>query len=95
MANNSEEIRPPDPWNDGPWNEIASLVLFVVGLVVLLALVSYSATDGSWNNPQAEGTVRNLVGPFGANLADLLYQLFGLTALVPPLTFCAWLVAVE
>lgn len=88
MANNSEEIRPPDPWNDGPWNEIASLVLFVVGLVVLLALVSYSATDGSWNNPQAEGTVRNLVGPFGANLADLLYQLFGLTALVlPPLLF--------
>ncbi|MFZ4984068.1 MAG: DNA translocase FtsK 4TM domain-containing protein [Blastocatellia bacterium] len=85
---NNEEIKQPDPWNDGPWNEIASLVLFVVGAVTLVALVSYSSADSSWNNPQNDDQIRNLVGPFGANLADLLYQLFGLTALIlPPVLF--------
>ncbi|MFM8392318.1 MAG: DNA translocase FtsK 4TM domain-containing protein, partial [Acidobacteriota bacterium] len=88
MIDHSEEIKKPDPWNDGPWNEIASLVLFVTGLVILLALVSYSGADPSWNNLPSENRVRNLVGPFGANLADLLYQFFGLTALtIPPVLF--------
>ena len=89
MVNNSEEIKQPDPWNDGPWNEIASLVLFVVGAVILLALVSYSSADNSWNNLSGASKVVNLVGPIGANLADLLYQFFGLSALLLPLAFFA------
>ncbi len=88
MIEQSEEIKKPDPWNDGPWNEIASLILFVTGLVILLALISYSGNDSSWNNLPRENQIRNLVGPFGANLADLLYQFFGLTALtIPPVLF--------
>lgn len=85
MIDQSEEAGKPDPWNDGPWNEIASLILIVAGLVILLAMISYKASDPSWNNLPSESQVNNLVGPFGANLSDLLYQLFGLSALaIPP-----------
>ena len=85
MSDQSEEMKKPDPWNDGPWNEIASLVLFGIGIVTLLALGSYRSADVSWNNLPAAKVTYNLVGPFGANLADLLYQIFGLTAFAIPL----------
>ena len=84
-----EPDRAPDPWNDGPWNEIASLLLFAAGMVLLLSLISYSSADPSINALRTETRIRNLMGPFGANLSDLLYQLFGLTSLFLPLALFA------
>ena len=84
-----EPDRAPDPWNDGPWNEIASLLLFAAGMVLLLSLISYSSADPSINALRSETRIRNLMGPFGANLSDLLYQLFGLTSLFLPLALFA------
>lgn len=91
MATQKKKVQsevPPkrDAWNEGPWNEIASLVLFVAGFVVLMALVSYSSTDPSFNAVRSAGKTRNWVGPFGANLADFLYQTFGLAALFVPIS---------
>jgi hypothetical protein len=44
-------------WNDGPWNEIAGIVLIGIGLVILIALLSYTSNDPSINttgkNPRA------------------------------------------
>jgi len=88
-APSPEPERAPDPWNDGPWNEIASLLLFAAGMVLLLSLISYSSADPSINALRSETRIRNLMGPFGANLSDLLYQLFGLTSLFLPLALFA------
>ena len=75
---------------DSPWNEIIGLILMGVGLVLLLALLSYSSGDVSWNSTGSavpNPSTRNLIGPMGAKIADFLYQAFGLAALAIPLTF--------
>jgi S-DNA-T family DNA segregation ATPase FtsK/SpoIIIE len=72
---------------DSPWNEIIGLILMGVGLVILIALLSYSSSDPSWNSTGANGTARNLIGPMGAKVADGLYQAFGLAAFLVPATF--------
>jgi len=51
----------------------------------LLCLGSYSNNDPSFNNNLNPRHITNLGGVFGAHLADLLYQTFGLTALLCPL----------
>ena len=73
-------------WDEGPWNEIAGIVLIGIGLVIMMALVSYSADDPSWNSTGAYKRARNWIGPVGAQLADMLYQFFGLAALFVPIT---------
>jgi S-DNA-T family DNA segregation ATPase FtsK/SpoIIIE len=86
-------ITQPDPpprrsaWDDGPWNEIAGILLIGVGLVIMLSLVSYSSDDPSWNSTGAYTKARNWIGPVGAQIADVLYQFFGLAALLLPITF--------
>ncbi|MDX2031885.1 MAG: DNA translocase FtsK [Blastocatellia bacterium] len=72
---------------DSPWNEIVGLILMGVGLVLLLALLSYSSSDPSWNSTGPNVNARNWIGPMGAKIADGLYQAFGLAALAIPLTF--------
>lgn len=82
----SDSPRGRSAWNDGPWNEIAGLILFGIGLVILLALVSYSSDDPSWNSVGADVRIRNWIGPVGAKIADTLFQAFGLGALFVPVT---------
>ncbi|MFN0086284.1 MAG: DNA translocase FtsK [Blastocatellia bacterium] len=72
---------------DSPWNEIVGLILMGMGLVLLLALLSYSSGDPSWNSTGPNSNARNWIGPMGAKIADGLYQAFGLAALAIPLTF--------
>lgn len=72
-------------WNEGPWNEIAGILLMGLGFVVFLSLLSYSADDPSWNSTGANVRARNWIGPFGAIVADMLYQVFGLCALIWPI----------
>ncbi len=72
---------------DGPWDEIIGLILFGIGLVIVLALLSYSSADPSWNSTGTRETAHNWIGPIGAKVADFLYQAFGLASFCVPLTF--------
>lgn len=87
MASNRQKDPTGDPWRDGPWNEIAGLIFFGLGFVVMLALVSHSSGDPSWNTTGVYPKATNWIGPVGANLADTLYQFFGLAAFFVPIGF--------
>ncbi|MGH9753508.1 MAG: DNA translocase FtsK [Blastocatellia bacterium] len=68
----------------GPWNEIIGLILIGIGIVILLALISYDSSDPSWNSVGGNARARNWVGPMGAKVSDALYQAFGIAALIVP-----------
>ncbi len=72
--------------------EVLGLIWLAAGLFLLLCLGSYSHLDPSFNNSLHPAEIQNFGGVFGAHLADLLYQIFGLTALLFPLAclFLAW-----
>ncbi|MDQ6651380.1 MAG: DNA translocase FtsK [Acidobacteriota bacterium] len=66
-------------------NEIIAILLFAVGLLLMLCLVSaaFYPSDPSWNSAgQAE--TRNWAGAIGANVAALLFQSVGLAAYLLP-----------
>ena len=65
--------------------EILGLVWLALGIFLLVCLCSYSNSDPSFNNNLRPNQVHNLIGTFGSHLADLLFQAFGLTALLWPL----------
>ncbi len=76
---------PAVPTDNRMRKEILGLVWLALGIFLLLCLGSYSNDDPSFNNNLHPEQVHNLIGVFGAHLADLLYQAFGLTALLWPL----------
>ncbi len=80
----SKEI-PEVPTENWMRKEILGLVWLALGIFLLVCLGSYSNEDPSFNNNLNPVQINNLVGIFGAHLADLLYQTFGLTALLWPL----------
>ncbi len=80
----SDKSKRRSAWDEGPWNEIAGIVLIGIGLVIMLALVSYTQDDPSWNSTGAYSRAKNWIGPVGAQIADVLYQAFGLAALFVP-----------
>ena len=65
-------------------NEVMGFVFLAAGILLLLSLASYHAQDPSWDT--AAGHVRplNLAGPFGAHVADLCLQAFGVAAFLFP-----------
>src|SRR5512138_3340022 len=72
-------------------HEIIALVLFAAGLLLLLALITYSASDPSFSvSGRSAGGVRNAIGVIGAYLADALIKLFGLCAYLIPLFLFAY-----
>ena len=62
------------------WNEMMGLLLFAVGLLVLLSLVSYSASDPCFSVSGSGAETKNFIGIIGAYLSDALLRLFGLAA---------------
>lgn len=62
--------------------EAALLVLFGIALSLLLALFSFHPDDPGWSSTGAGEGVRNLFGPVGAWVADVLLSLFGYVALI-------------
>ncbi|MCK5826362.1 MAG: DNA translocase FtsK 4TM domain-containing protein [Desulfuromusa sp.] len=80
----SKEI-PEVPTENWMRKEILGLIWLALGIFLLVCLGSYSNDDPSFNNNLNPDQINNLVGVFGAYLADLLYQAFGLTALLWPL----------
>jgi S-DNA-T family DNA segregation ATPase FtsK/SpoIIIE len=82
--------------------ESAAIALGVLALILLVALLSYDSGDPGWSyQPGGPGTrggevaVHNLIGPFGAWVADLLLFLFGRPAFLFPvmLGVAAWKLA--
>ena len=61
------------------------MALATVGAIILLAFLTYHSADVSWNSYSNEGTVHNLGGRLGAQVADLFFGIFGLTSYLVPL----------
>ncbi len=61
------------------------LLLFATGLLLLLCLVSYTATDPCFSVSGAGTRIHNYIGIIGAYLSDALLHLFGLSAYLIPL----------
>ncbi|MFC5861654.1 DNA translocase FtsK 4TM domain-containing protein [Acidicapsa dinghuensis] len=71
-----------------PLNMLLGFVLMLAAAVLLLALATYHSTDPSFNTSTAVSgphAARNLIGPTGAYLSDLLLQTFGISAFAFPL----------
>ena len=71
-------------------HEIVALILFATGLLVLLALVTYSATDPCFNVSAPAGPVTNAIGIIGSYLSDALLKLLGICAYLFPLFLFAY-----
>jgi len=68
------------------WNELVGILWIAVGLLLMLSLASFSASDSSFNTASAASSPQNLAGAFGAYVSDLLYQVFGISSLLLPLS---------
>ena len=66
--------------------EIKGMMLCAAGLFLLLALASFKSDDLTLNSYSTEGVVHNFGGRIGAELADLLLQMFGLTTYAVPIS---------
>ena len=69
--------------------ELIGLGLLGLAVAQTLVLTSYSPADPTFNRA-ADGPVFNLLGPFGAFLADLELQSIGVAAVILPAVFLAW-----
>ncbi len=72
--------------------EIGGVLCLAIGMFMLLAFISFHNSDPSFNNNLHPKQILNYGGTVGAHLADLLFQLFGLPALLLPLALLlfAW-----
>ena len=66
--------------------EIFGIIIFSVGLVLLISLITYSADDPNFIFPE-NTTINNLLGFQGSFIADLFFQSVGLIAYLISLTF--------
>ena len=95
VANTAREARTPLlPSGSGPFfarrlREAAGLALAALAVVIGAALITYSATDPSFNSAVGDAT-GNLFGRPGSYGADLLLQWLGLAAGLLPLILGAW-----
>jgi S-DNA-T family DNA segregation ATPase FtsK/SpoIIIE len=76
----------------GSAREGVAILLLAACAFLLLSLFSFQPGDPGWSRSGPETTVDNWMGPLGAWLADVLYSLFGVSALWWPgmLGFAAW-----
>src|SRR5678816_650001 len=75
------------PTNNRRLNELIGFVLCVSGLLLFLALASYSPLDPSFNSASmltGSQSARNWVGLVGAIISDLMLQGFGIGAFLVP-----------
>jgi S-DNA-T family DNA segregation ATPase FtsK/SpoIIIE len=66
--------------------EIKGMLIGAAGLFLLMALASFKADDYSFNTFSTDHSVRNFGGRLGAQLSDLLLQLFGLASYSIPVS---------
>jgi S-DNA-T family DNA segregation ATPase FtsK/SpoIIIE len=72
--------------------ESALWVFGALAVILFVALASYDPADPAFSSTGQQGPVVNLIGPFGAWLADLFFVLFGGPAYLFPLmlAFAGW-----
>jgi S-DNA-T family DNA segregation ATPase FtsK/SpoIIIE len=72
--------------------ESALWVFGALALILFAALASYHPNDPAFSSTGQDGAVENLIGPFGAWLADLFFVLFGGPAYLFPvlLAYAGW-----
>lgn len=75
-------VHPLRPTTNRRFNELVGLLILVLTALLLLALVSYHPADPSWDTAAVVPRPANWVGPVGATVADVLFQLFGLASFV-------------
>ena len=74
----------------GPWAvQAAGLLWLTIGLALVAALLTFHASDPSFNNATGEPPL-NALGLTGASLADLGFQTLGLAAFALALPLIAW-----
>jgi DNA segregation ATPase FtsK/SpoIIIE, S-DNA-T family len=81
-------VRVLTPTENKRFNELIGFVGLSVAILLALSLLSYSPQDASFNvsaAPPGTGPARNWIGPFGAYLADLCFQLAGYAAFLFPI----------
>ena len=79
-------MRPLGPTRHPRLNEAAALVYLAIGVFLLVSLFTYHPTDPSWNTAtSATAAVQNRMGRGGSYAADILLQMWGLTAFIFPI----------
>ncbi|MCI0511416.1 DNA translocase FtsK [Chromohalobacter marismortui] len=76
----------------GVTREGAAIVLLAICVFLLLSLFSYAPGDPGWSHSGPDQSINNWMGPVGAWLSDVLYSMFGASALWWPgmFGFAAW-----
>lgn len=76
---------------DSRKNEVVAVSLIALAMLIFLCLVSYSASDPTFNSASSE-RVQNWIGFVGANFAELLISIAGSVAYLFPalLALIAW-----
>ena len=65
--------------------ELQGMALATAGIFILFAFLTFNSADVSWNSYSNEGSIRNLGGRLGAQVADLFFSGFGLASYLIPL----------
>ena len=74
-----------EPKKDKMTKELQGMALGTVGLFILFAFLTYNSADVSWNSYSNLGSINNLGGRLGAQIADLFFSGFGLASYLVPL----------
>ncbi len=61
-------------------NRLFGVALIIASFILFLALFSFDANDPSFNSISSEDRINNWMGVFGSHIADLLFQMLGLSA---------------
>ncbi len=69
---------------------LSGLISCILAIAILLALFSFSSSDVSFNTTSTTGDISNWMGGFGSHIADLLFQLIGLSAFFLCLILFSW-----
>ncbi len=74
--------------------EVGLILCSGLAAFMLLALLSFNPADPSWSQTGYQTDIANFAGPVGAQVADMLFTIFGwLSYLIPPFfAFCGYLV---
>ncbi|WP_341764474.1 DNA translocase FtsK [Candidatus Tisiphia endosymbiont of Beris chalybata] len=70
-------------------NRLQSIILILFGCFLSLLLVTYNPEDPSFNSV-TDKFPSNLLGYFGSYIADIFYQIFGLSSFLLPLCCIFW-----
>ena len=66
--------------------EITGIILFLIGILLFIALFSYSPSDPNFIFPE-NTIIKNLLGFHGSYISDLFLQSLGLISFLIPITF--------